>query len=315
MEGGVYQLEAVGYGMNGLGVSDHGHDLLQEGLIGLIADHFDQAGLYCLVVVHAADAGKDVDLLQLRGDGGGVVGRQLGAVFPVDLVAVVLLGVVAGGNVDACLAVVVAHGEAQLRRRPQGFKDPDVDAVAGAHLGGGPGKVHTVETAVHGDGDTAALGLFALGTDHVGKALGGVPDDIDVHLVQAHLHGATQSGGTKFQGAVEPAFDLLGVIADRFQLCLLVRGQHTAGEPFFIFLHIIHRFRILLFLDRAGRGKAYVYAYCSKTSAVLQVKKRKSRVNHGFFLLMISGTLLDLESAIDLLQEHDSCQMVREGHG
>ena len=67
-----------------------------------------------------------------RGDGVGVLGRQLGAVGPVDLIAVVLLGVVAGGDVDARLTAVLPHGEAQLRRGPQGLEDAHMDAVGGA---------------------------------------------------------------------------------------------------------------------------------------------------------------------------------------
>ena len=57
-----------------------------------------------------------------------------------------------------------------------------------------------------------------------GKALGGPADDIDVHLVQTHLHRAAQTGGAELQRAVEPALDLLVVVRDGPQLgTLLVR--------------------------------------------------------------------------------------------
>src|SRR5699024_8411245 len=132
-------------------------------------------------------------------------------VGPVDLVAVVLLGVVAGGDVDARLAAVVPHGEAQLRGGAQGVKNAHVDAVGGADLGGGPGEGHAVVAAVHADGHASALRLLALGGDDVGEGLGGVSDDIDVHMVQPHGHGAPQAGGAELQRAVKPALDLLGV--------------------------------------------------------------------------------------------------------
>ena len=227
--------------------------------VGLLADDLDEALGHGLVVVHGLDAGEDVDLLQLPGDGLGVVGGQLGAVRPVDLVAVVLLGVVAGGDVDARLAAVVAHGEAQLRGGAQGVEDPHVDAVGGADLGGGPGESPCCCCGSPCRWPRPALGLLALGADHVGKGLGGVADDIDVHLVQAHLHGAPQAGGAKLQGAVEPALDLLGIVGDGLQLRLLLRGQHAAGEPFFIFLHVVHRCHSSSFWNRAGARKDPMY--------------------------------------------------------
>ena len=140
VERGVDHLEGVGHLGHGLAVVDHGHDLFHKGAVRLLAHDLDETGLHRLLEVHALHAGEDVDLFQLGGDGVGVLGRQLGAVGPVDLIAVVLLGVVAGGDVDARLTAVVADGEAQLRRGPQGFKNADVDAVAGTDLGGGAGE-------------------------------------------------------------------------------------------------------------------------------------------------------------------------------
>ena len=146
----------------------------------------------------------------------------------------------AGGDVDARLAVVLPHGEAQLRRGAQGLKDLHLDAVGGADLRGGPGKLHGVVAAVHADGDAPLLPLLTLGADNVGKALGGPADDVDVHIVEAHIHGAPQSGGAELQRPVEPALDLLGVVFDGLQLGLLLRGQSGAGQPLLVFLHEIH---------------------------------------------------------------------------
>ena len=179
-----------------------------------------------------------------------MLGRQLGAVLPVDLVAVVLLGIVAGGDVNARLTAVVAHGEAQLRGGPQGIKNAYLDAGGGADLSGGPGELHAVETAVHADGDALLLGLLALGADDVGKALGGVADHIEVHVVQAHGHGAPQSGSAEFQGAVKPALNLLGIVLDGFQLGMLLGGQRIAGQPLLVFLLIIHGGSVLLLSHR-----------------------------------------------------------------
>ena len=138
------------------------------------------------------------------------------------------------------------YREAQLRRGPQGVKNAHFDPGGGADLGGGPGKFHAVKAAVHGDGHAPLLGLLALGADDVGEALGGVADHIDVHVVQAHGHGAPQSGGAELQRTVEPALDLFGIVLDGLQLGVFLRGQDAAVQPFLILLQIVHWDRFLL---------------------------------------------------------------------
>ena len=75
-----------------------------------------------------------------------------------------------------------------------------------------------------------ARGLLPLRQDHLGKGLGGVADDMDVHLVQAHAHGAPQAGGAEGQLAEEAALDLLVVVADACQLRLLLLAS-APGWP------------------------------------------------------------------------------------
>jgi len=120
----------------------------------------------------------------------------------------------AGGDVNARLAAVVPHGKAQLRGGAKGLENAHMDAVGGADLCGSPGKLHAVVAAVHADGNALIHGGGAFGADDIGKALGGPADHINIHLVQAHLHGAPQTGGTELQGAVEAALDLLVIACD-----------------------------------------------------------------------------------------------------
>ena len=207
-------MEVIRHLGHALPVVDHGHDIFHEGVVSFLPHKLDAPGGLGLVKGHGFYAGKNVDLFQLLGNGVGVVGGQLGAVGPVDLVAVILLGIVAGGDVDARLAAVVPHGEAQLRGGAKGFENAHMDAVGGADLRGSPGKLHAVVAAVHADGNALVHGGGAFGADDIGKALGGPADDINVHLVQAHLHGAPQTGGAELQGAVEAALDLLVIVCD-----------------------------------------------------------------------------------------------------
>ena len=151
--------------------------------------------LHRLVVVHGLDA-ENVHLLHLLAMASAWWG-QLGAVLPVDLIAVVLLGVVAGGDVDAGDAAVFPDGEGQLGRGAQGLKDAHGDAVARHDAGGARANSWS------GCGSRSRSPRPAwpppLGQNDLGEGLGGVADDMDVHLVQAHAHGAPQTGGAELQ--------------------------------------------------------------------------------------------------------------------
>ncbi len=240
MEGGVYHLEGVGHLVHRRLVVDLTHDVGEELLVGLFAHDGDQARLDGLVIVHPLNGVEEIQLLHLLGDGGGVVGGQLGPVLPVDLVAVVLLGVVAGGDVHAGDAAVLPHGEGQLRGGAEGLKNPHRNAVARHDAGGLPGELLGVVAAVVAHGHAALGGRVALGQDHFGKGLGGVADHVDVHLVQADAHGAPQTGGAELQGGEKAALDLLLVAGDAPQLLLLRLAEGGAAEPFLIHITIGH---------------------------------------------------------------------------
>ena len=102
------------------------------------------------------------------------------------------------------------------------------------------GELLGVVAAVKADGHAALGGLLPALQHHLGKGLGGMADDVDVHAVQPHAHGAPQAGGAKFQGGEEAALDLLFVAADGLQLRLLGGVQSGGSEPLFIGITIGH---------------------------------------------------------------------------
>ena len=167
-------------------------------------------------------------------------GGQLGAVLPVDLIAVVLLGVVAGGDVDAGDAAVLPHGEGQLRRGAQGLEQAHRDAVARHDAGGLPGEEIGVVAAVKADGHAPGGGLRSLLQDHLGEGLGGVADHMDVHAVQTHAHGAAQTGGAEGKLVKKAGLDLLFVPADGLQLRFFLLGEGGAVQPVLIIFTIRH---------------------------------------------------------------------------
>ena len=77
-----------------------------------------------------------------------MVGRQLCAVLPIDLIAVVLLGVVEAVTLTPAMAMILPHGKNSTpgvgRRASKGAPD----AVSGHDAGGLPGKSLRVVAAV-----------------------------------------------------------------------------------------------------------------------------------------------------------------------
>ena len=78
--------------------------------------------------------------------------RKLSAVRPIDLIAVIFLGVVRGGYVKSRGRAVVANGKAKLGSRPQRVKNAHMDAVCSHNAGGFPGKQLAVVAAVEANG-------------------------------------------------------------------------------------------------------------------------------------------------------------------
>ena len=135
---GVDDLEVrvAGDGFRG---QHEGQLVLQVALVDLGAHRLDTAG-------NGAgdrgetDVGRVLDLRDL-GDDVLVHGRgDLAAVAPEDLVAVILLGVVAGRDHDAGGRALEADGIAQFRGGAQGVEQVDVDAVVGEDVGGNLGE-------------------------------------------------------------------------------------------------------------------------------------------------------------------------------
>ena len=239
MEGGVNHFEFIRHFFDHFFIDGLGHDLLHESVIGLLAQNLDHAALDSLVKITALEAGEDIDGFHLLGDGVRLLGGQLGAVGPVDLVAVILLGVVAGGDVQAGDSAIVQHGKAQLRGGAQGVKDAHMHAVGSHDTGGLPGEGLAVEAAVISDGDAPALCFLALGGNNVGKGLGGVTDDVHVHVVQAQLHGASETGSAELQRGKEAVLDLLLVAGDGVKLCPFLLAEGGAVQPVLIFFLVV----------------------------------------------------------------------------
>ena len=228
VEGGVDHLEIVRHLLHHSLVGDLGHDVGKEGLVGLLAHEDDLAGGESLVIIDGLIAGEHVQRAHLLCHLVGVLGGQLCAILPVDLIAVVLLGVMAGGDVDTGDAAILTDGEGHHGGGAHGFKQTHGDTVGSEDTGGLAGEGLRIIAAVVTHSYAPLHGLLALLQDHLGEGLGCVTDDMDVHAVQAHAHNAAQTCRTEGQLIEETTLDLLVIACDGSQLCLLRLAQSVA---------------------------------------------------------------------------------------
>ena len=105
-------------------------------IIDVFSDHLIEPLLFCLFFLHGIHLCIVCHSLYLSHDAGVMRRCDLCAVLPVNLVAVVLRRVVAGGDVDAGDTMQCADCKGQLRCRTQRFKHISLDAVGCQTEGG-----------------------------------------------------------------------------------------------------------------------------------------------------------------------------------
>ena len=165
-----------------------------------------------LARVRARHVGQGADRGDLLGDLG-VGGRHdLAAVAEVDLVAVVLRRVVAGGDHHAGDAAELADRERQERCRQGPGEDQGAEAGAGHHLRGVAREHLGVVAGVVADHDRRSPGCAVL--DEVRReAGGGAGHDDAVHPVGSGPERAAQPGRPELERAGEPVGEVGGVSA------------------------------------------------------------------------------------------------------
>ena len=188
--------------------------------------------------LHPLGGGK-AERVDLGGHFGGYLGADLRAVFGVDLVAVVLGRIMAGGDDHARRRVQVAHGVAQDGHGPQRVKQENMHAVGAEHQRGLLGKFPAHPAAVVGDDHAPALSFF-VGGKKVRQSLSGPAHGVDVHAVHAHGQYAAHARRTEAQIAVKAIFDFLFIALDSLQLGhgLLIRRK--IAQPRLIIFPVAH---------------------------------------------------------------------------
>ena len=111
-----------------------------------------------------------------------------------------------------------------------------MDAVCRHDAGSLFRKLCSVQAAVVGDDDAFLLCPLALSRDHIGECLGGMADDVDVHMVQPQLHGAAQTRGAELKRRKEAALDLLLVIFNAVEFLPLLLAERGTVQPMHILI-------------------------------------------------------------------------------
>ena len=212
----------------------HGIDKVAQ---ALVVDPDDLACGHGGIEVGQLDRIEVVVLVDGSEHGCGSFQRDLAAVGPVNLVAVVLGRVVAGRHADTRAAAQVAHRPGQCRGGFQPGVEVGGNAVGGQHAGGLAAEQLTLMAAVVPDGD---LFRQVCGVDVIRQALRGAADGVDVHAVAARADHAAQAARAKSQVTVKAVVDGIGIILDAVQFGGQVRVLHRAGAPEVIQFCIVH---------------------------------------------------------------------------
>ena len=257
----VDDLEFVRNVGDGLLVDSHPEHLLHEQFVGLFAEYLDPAGLYGFVVIAGLEAREHVNGFHLLCNGLSLLRRELRPVGPVDLIAVIFLGVVAGGDIESGCSAVMQDGEAQLRSRAQGLEQAHADAVCSHDAGGLLGEAAAVYAAVMRDGNAALGRVHSLFENDVCKRLSRVADNMDIHVVQAELHRAAETGGAELKRGEETALYLFFVARYGIEFLPFLFAESGAVKPVLILFFVIsHLLQLLLHCKAPQHLRTWIWA-------------------------------------------------------
>ena len=204
-----------------------------------------------------------------------MLGGQLCTVLPVGLVAVVLLGIVGGGDVDARDALQLAEREGQLGGGAELVEEVGGDVGGGQDTGGGLGEELGVVAAVVGDGNTVSGAAFL--DNQLSQTLGGVGHGMDIHGVHTHLHGAAQTSGAEGEVVGEAELDLFVIVLDGEEFSFLYVGELVGVEPAVVVVEIVgHRFGSFLYV-RFFINECWAGAYGMRPYGIFTASERENR--------------------------------------
>ncbi len=166
--------------------------------------------------------------------------RDLAAVAPIDLIAVVFRSIVACCNDNTRRRTQLPDTEGQHGCRLQFRIQIGPDPIGAQNLGGIQRKIRGLPSGIIGN-DDAACHRFVTGFfDIVRQPLGCLGHSVTVHPIGTCSDDASQASRAEFQILIEPVLDLLVFPFQRGELLFGLFIYQRAFEPHLILLPVIH---------------------------------------------------------------------------
>ena len=235
MNGRIDEFEIFSHALDCFGRKSEFGDLLIITLIHGGWDFFDEFGRSPF---HGEIIG---DLFDKAYDDGRCFRGHLRPVLAVNFIAVVFLGIVAGGDHDARNGAEFAH---RIREHGNGVnvvKQIGDDPVGGQNFRRGARKFRRFPARIVGNDHAALHGGRTQRFYVFRKSLGGAADGVDVHHVGAVADDAAHSRRAEFQFGAETVFDGLFIPRNGCEFRLSLRIERGIGAPFAIHCFIIHK--------------------------------------------------------------------------
>ena len=208
-----------------------GFHILHEGGVGFLRYVGDPALFQVFLKGTGMHIPENIQFFNLRQHLSSRLGGDLAAIGAVNLVAVILAGVVGGGDHHARVRPQVPHGEGHRRHRHQPGPNGNLYPICRKYTGRHTGEHIAFDAAVIAD---ANAGLFPLLVEIIRQALGGLCHRVDVHPVGSGADHTPQAAGSEGQVPVKRVLRLLPGHCAKGVLCF---GIHSRpGKPAVVFL-------------------------------------------------------------------------------
>ena len=208
-----------------------GFHILHEGGVGFLRYVGDPALFQVFLKGTGMHIPENIQFFNLRQHLSSRLGGDLAAVGTVNLVAVILAGVVGGGDHHARVRPQVPHGEGHRRHRHQPGPNGNLYPICRKYTGRHTGEHIAFDAAVIAD---ANAGLFPLLVEIIRQTLGGLCHRVDVHPVGSGADHTPQAAGSEGQVPVKRVLRLLPGHCAKGVLCF---GIHSRpGKPAVVFL-------------------------------------------------------------------------------
>ncbi len=191
--------------LNDFGTQLQALDSVEELAVNFLTNHVDARLVAAELDVAGSNrrhARHDVDIVR---------SNNLRTVAPVSLIAVILLGIMAGSDVHTALAAEFADCKRQFGGGTETVEKINGDAVGREHVGNDFGKLARIIAHVIAHGNLDFGQLCKSLVKIIGQALGCSADCIAVHAVSARAHDAAQTARAEFKILVK-ALDQFGRI-------------------------------------------------------------------------------------------------------